>query len=198
MNMGLTGGIACGKSTVADMLTARGAILVDADRLAREVVEPGSPALAEICRIFGADMLQPDGSLNRKRLGEIVFGDEEKRKALEGLLHPPIRKLMKERMEEAERLYPDKPVVVDVPLLYESEMEGLFDEVMVVYVPQEVQVKRLMLRDGITEEQAQKRLDAQMPIEWKKEWADIVIDNSGTPEETERQIRELWRRKRWP
>lgn len=195
MNIGLTGGIACGKSTVSAMLTRRGAILIDADRLAREVVEPGTPALAEVARIFGQAVLKEDGSLNRKELGKLIFGSEERRQVLEGILHPPIRKLMLERMEENERLYPDKLVVADVPLLYESGMEELFQEVLVVYVPPEVQVRRLMERDRLDEEEALKRLQAQMPIEWKKEWADYVIDNSGAVTDTELQVEGFWIRK---
>lgn len=196
MNMGLTGGIACGKSTVSAMLARRGAILIDADQLAREVVEPGTPALAEVARVFGSGVLNEEGGLNRKELGRIIFGSEEKRRALEAILHPPIRKLMVERMEENERLYPDKLVVVDVPLLYESELEDYFQEVLVVYVPPEVQLERLMERDGLSREDAEKRLKAQMPIEWKKELADRMIDNSGSLADTEELIDALWKSKR--
>ncbi|MVO98438.1 dephospho-CoA kinase [Paenibacillus lutrae] len=188
MNIGLTGGIACGKSTVSAMLVRRGAVLIDADQIAREVVEPGSPVLAEVAAHFGQDILLPDGSLHRKKLGEYVFRSEEARKKLESFLHPSIRRLMKERMEASERDFPDKLVVVDVPLLYESGLEGMFSHVMVVYVPREVQLKRLMVRDTLTEEQAEARLEAQWPIERKKELADILIDNSGAFEETEKQV----------
>ncbi|WP_068773630.1 dephospho-CoA kinase [Paenibacillus sp. FJAT-26967] len=188
MNIGLTGGIACGKSTVSAMLVRRGAILIDADRIAREVVEPGSPVLAEVAAHFGQDILLPDGSLHRKKLGEYVFRSEEARRKLESLLHPSIRSLMKERMEASERDFPDKLVVVDVPLLYESGLEGMFSHVMVVYVPREVQLKRLMARDTLTVEQAEARLEAQWPIERKKELADILIDNSGAIEETDKQV----------
>ncbi|MEC0248992.1 dephospho-CoA kinase [Paenibacillus chitinolyticus] len=192
MNIGLTGGIACGKSTVSAMLVRRGAILIDADRIAREVVEPGSPVLAQVAAHFGQDMLLPDGSLHRKRLGETVFGNEEARKALEDLLHPSIRALMKERMAAAERDFPDKLVVVDVPLLYESGLQSMFSSVMVVYVPRETQLRRLMERDGLNAEQAESRLAAQWPIERKKELADICIDNSGTLEQTERLVELFW------
>ncbi|MFF2158039.1 dephospho-CoA kinase [Paenibacillus chitinolyticus] len=192
MNIGLTGGIACGKSTVSAMLVRRGAILIDADRIAREVVEPGSPVLAQVAAHFGQDMLLPDGSLHRKRLGETVFGNEEARKALEDLLHPSIRALMKERMAAAEREFPDKLVVVDVPLLYESGLQSMFSSVMVVYVPREVQLRRLMERDGLNAEQAESRLAAQWPIERKKELADCCIDNSGTLEQTEQLVERFW------
>lgn len=192
MNIGLTGGIACGKSTVASMLVRRGALLIDADRIAREVVEPGTPVLAQVTNRFGADLLLPDGSLNRKKLGERVFGNPGALKELEGLLHPPIRATMRERMQVYEAEHPDKLVVVDVPLLYESGLQGLYMQVMVVYVPRRIQLERLIKRDGLTKEQADKRLNSQMPIEAKKELADIVIDNSGTIEETEKQIERFW------
>jgi dephospho-CoA kinase len=192
MNIGLTGGIACGKSTVSAMLVSRGAILIDADRIAREVVEPGSPALFKVAERFGQAVIQVDGSLDRKRLGELVFADAAARKELEGLLHPSIRALMRERMDTLEKLYPDKLVVVDVPLLYESGLQAMFSQIMVVYVPREVQLDRLMKRDGLTLEQAERRLDAQMSIELKKEQADFVIDNQGTLEETQQLVREFW------
>jgi dephospho-CoA kinase len=195
LNIGLTGGIACGKSTVSDMLVRRGAVLIDADRLAREVVEPGTPALAEVVRVFGQGVLRGDGSLDRQELGRLIFGNEEKRRTLESILHPPIRKRMLERMEEHERLAPDKLVVVDVPLLYESQLEDYFQEVLVVYVPEEVQLARLMERNGLSAEAAVERIQAQMPIEWKKEWADYVVDNSGTPADTEKQVEQFWQRK---
>jgi dephospho-CoA kinase len=195
MHIGLTGGIACGKSTVADMLVRRGAILIDADRVAREVVEPGSPALADIADRFGGDVLLPDGSLNRKRLGEIVFQDETSRKALEAILHPEIRRRMFGRMASAEADHPDKLVVVDIPLMYESGLEGHFKEIMVVYVPKDIQIKRLIERDGLTGEQAELRLAAQWPIDRKKSLADIVIDNSGSLADTERQLSEFWHAK---
>lgn len=192
MNIGLTGGIACGKSTVSAMLAARGANLIDADRIAREIVLPGSPVLAQVAQRFGQAILLPDGSLDRKRLGAIVFGDEQARKDLEGVLHPPIRALMRERKEQFEAEQPDKLVVLDIPLLYESELEWLVDRVMVVYCPRDVQLERLISRDGIMAEQAEARLAAQLPIEEKRRKADIVIDNSGTIEHTERQVDAFW------
>ncbi|RAV06595.1 dephospho-CoA kinase [Paenibacillus sp. YN15] len=196
MNIGLTGGIACGKSTVSRLLASRGAIVIDADILAREVVEPGAPALLEVVRTFGQSVLHEDGTLNRKELGKLVFEDEARRKRLEELLHPAIIQLLQERMAEAERLQPDKLVVADVPLLYEAQMEDLFQEVLVVAADRGVQLERLMTRNGLSREEAEQRINAQMPIEWKKEWADTVIDNSGTPEETERQVEAFWRKKR--
>jgi dephospho-CoA kinase len=192
MNIGLTGGIACGKSTVAAMLTQRGARLVDADRIAREVVLPGTSTLAAVAERFGQAVLMPDGTLNRKRLGAIVFADETARRDLEALLHPPIRALMRERKERFELEAPDKLVVVDIPLLYESRLESMVDRVMVVYCPRNVQLQRLLERDGLTPMQADERLAAQLPIDYKRERADIVIDNSGSLEQTERQVDEFW------
>lgn len=195
MNLGLTGGIACGKSTIADLLVRRGAILIDADQLAREVVEPGSPVLEEVARHFGQAVLKEDGSLDRKRMGEIIFANPGLRKRLEEVLHPPIRRLIQERMTKAEHSHPGRLVVVDIPLLYESGMKDLVSEVMVVYIPKELQLERLMKRDSLTREQVEQRLSAQMPIEEKKGLADFVIDNSGTIEQTERQIDEFLRSK---
>ncbi|RED84190.1 dephospho-CoA kinase [Cohnella phaseoli] len=195
MNIGLTGGIATGKSTVAKLLTERGAKLIDLDKIAREVVEPGQPALHAIAERFGQAVLQPDGSLDRKKLGAVVFSDLEERKALEAITHPAIRAVMKERMARYEAEEPDRLVVVDVPLLFESKLESYFEQVMVVYVPRETQLRRLIERDALTPEEAEKRLAAQMDIEEKKRRADILIHNTGTPEDTDRQIDRFWREK---
>jgi len=195
MNIGLTGGIATGKSTVAKLLTERGANLIDLDKIAREVVEPGQPALHAIAERFGQAVLQPDGSLDRKKLGAVVFSDLEERKALEAITHPAIRAVMKERMTRYEAEEPDRLVVVDVPLLFESKLESYFEQVMVVYVPRETQLRRLIERDALTPEEAEKRLAAQMDIEEKKRRADILIHNTGTPEDTDRQIDRFWREK---
>jgi dephospho-CoA kinase len=195
MNIGLTGGIACGKSTVASMLVDLGALLIDADKLAREVVMPGRPALKQIAERFGQSVILPDGSLHRKALGEIVFNESSARKDLEAITHPRIREAMWEQMRQAEAAEPEKLVVVDVPLLYESGLQEYFQKVMVVYVPEAVQLKRLMQRDAISLEAAQLRLKAQMPIEQKKLLANIIIDNSGSLSETEQQIHLFWQRK---
>ncbi|KRF03751.1 dephospho-CoA kinase [Paenibacillus sp. Soil766] len=192
MNIGLTGGIACGKSTVSRMLVSRGALLIDADQIARDVVEPGSPVLEQVAAQFGQAVIGSDGSLQRKKLGEIIFGSPEARKQLEGLLHPPIRTRMRELMTLYERDYPTKLVVVDVPLLIESNLVSMFEEIMVVYIPRHLQLERLMQRDGLSMETAQLRLDAQMSIEEKRKLADIVIDNSGTWEETNMRVELFW------
>jgi dephospho-CoA kinase len=194
MNIGLTGGIATGKSTVAKLLTERGALLIDLDKIAREIVEPGEPALRLIAQRFGQAVLQEDGSLDRKKLGQIVFADAAERKALESITHPAIRAVMKQRMADYDRDYPRRLTVVDVPLLYESELTSYFEQVMVVYVPREEQLQRLIERDKLSVEEAERRLAAQMDIEEKKRRADILIDNSGTLAETEVQIEQFWRK----
>lgn len=193
MNIGLTGGIAAGKSTVSRMLTDRGAALVDLDQIAREVVTPGQAALRLIAERFGPEVLNADGTLNRAKLGEIVFSDEAERKALEAITHPAIRARMLERMEAFRSERPERLVVVDVPLLYESGLQSYFEQIMVVYVPRSVQLERLMKRNGLSEEEANRRIGAQMDIEEKKRMADIVIDNSGSLDETERQVDRFWR-----
>ncbi|WP_019422821.1 dephospho-CoA kinase [Paenibacillus sp. OSY-SE] len=195
MNIGLTGGIASGKSTVSNLLVERGALLVDADRIAREVVLPGSPVLDKIAELFGTDMLLEDGSLDRKRLGEVVFASEEQRKVLEGVTHPAIRHEMIAQMSRLEGEYPDKLVVVDVPLLYESGLTEMFESVVVVYVPKEIQLQRLIQRDGIDAVQAERRLQSQWDIEEKRTLADVVIDNSQGLEYTEQQVERFWSQK---
>lgn len=188
MKLGLTGGIASGKSTVSAILVKQGALLIDADEVAREVVLPGSLALAAIAERFGNEVLLPDGSLHRKRLGEIVFQDERERKALEAITHPAIRVRMNELALEYEQSQPDKLIIVDIPLLYESNMQSMFDGVIVVYIPRALQMVRLMKRDGLSEEQAIQRLNAQMNIEDKRLKADYVIHNAGDMEQTEQQV----------
>lgn len=193
MNIGLTGGIATGKSTVSQMLVARGAALIDADVVARRIMEPGHSVLAKVVERFGETVLLADGQLNRKRLGEIVFSDAVERKALEDITHPAIRREMKAELEALERNNPERLVVADIPLLYESGLENLYEKIMVVYIPRSLQLERLMQRDGLTLQQAELRLAAQMDIEEKRRRADILIDNSRSYEETEGQIDAFWR-----
>jgi dephospho-CoA kinase len=196
MRIGLTGGIACGKSTVSAMLTELGAYIVDADRVAREVVLPGEPALQAIVEKFGQAVLNEDGTLNRPALGGIVFGQAERLRELEAITHPAIRRRMREQMEQAERLEADPIVVADIPLLYETEQQSSYEGVIVVYVPHEVQRERLMNRNGLSAEEAERRIGLQMDIEQKRRLADWVIDNSGTLEETRKQVQQLWERLR--
>lgn len=190
MILGLTGGIATGKSTVASLLRDRGIKVIDADVIAREVVEPGKPAYKVIVRHFGADILKPDGNINRKKLGDIVFSNDAERQVLNAIVHPEVRKLMQEQAEQAKQA--GEPLVfLDIPLLFESKLQHMVEKIVVVYVPEEVQLHRLMERDELDEEQAKKRLRSQLPIEQKKQAADFVIDNQGSREETARQVDEM-------
>lgn len=194
MKIGLTGGIATGKSTVSSLLAAQGAKLIDADVIAREVMLPGHPVLAAVAAHFGQAVLLEDGSLNRKKLGEIIFNDPKQRQALNDISHPAIRQEIKSRMQAYEEANSRDLIVVDIPLLYESGLESMFEEVWLVYVPREIQIKRLMDRDGLNIEQAEARLAAQMDIEQKRAKAAVIIDNSGTIENTEHQLNKLWQR----
>jgi len=190
MIIGLTGGIATGKSTVTGMLRERGIPVIDADQIAREVVEPGKPAYEAIVRHFGRDILLPDKTLNRRRLGEIVFSDEAERQKLNAIVHPEVRRVMLMEAKAAEQN--GAPVVfMDIPLLFESRLQHMVDKIAVVYAPPEMQLARMMERDELDEEQAKKRLRAQLPIEQKKQEADFLIDNSRTREETARQVDEM-------
>ena len=185
----LTGGIASGKSAVADLLAARGAVLVDSDVLAREVVAPGTPGLAAIVERFGEGILRPDGALDRPALGAIVFADPDARADLEAITHPRIRARAGELRAEALA----GAVVIDViPLLVEGDLSGRFDEVIVVDVPEEVQVERLRRRDGFTRDEAMARLAAQASREDRLAVADHVIDNSGDTDALAAQVDRLW------
>lgn len=189
--IGLTGGIASGKSTVDRMLVARGAAVIDADDLAREAVRPGEPALDAIVERFGKDVLQPDGSLDRGRLGAIVFADADARHDLDAITHPRIAELMRERIAAA--LDGEAPlVVVDIPLLFENARESMFEGVLVVYAPADVQVERLRERNGLDEAAALQRLAAQLPIEEKRARATWVIDDSGDMDATARAVAAWW------
>ncbi|MEY4480519.1 MAG: hypothetical protein RLZZ267_1197 [Bacillota bacterium] len=188
MIIGLTGGIGSGKSTVSHLFVARGAKLVDADAIAREVVEFGSPILAEVVAAFGEEILHPDGRLNREQLGNLVFQNPALKKQLENILHPPIRQLIRTRMNEFESADPEGLVVVDIPLLFESKLESMFEHVVVVYVPEEVQITRLIAREGWSEDVAKRRIATQMPIEDKRLRADTVIENQFSLEQTANQV----------
>lgn len=191
--IGLTGGIATGKSSVASFFQARGAVVIDADQLAREAVEPGSRGLAEVAAAFGGGVLTADGRLDRRRLGEIVFSDSARRSRLEGILHPEIRRLAEERIACAARAG-QRVLFYMAPLLLEAGVTDRVDEVWVVTVRPEVQLERLMRRDGISREEAQRIIDSQMPLAEKESYGRVVIDNSGTPEETSRQLAGIWSR----
>jgi len=192
--VGLTGGIGSGKSEVSRRLAEHGAVLIDADVAAREVVVPGSPGLARIAETFGEGVLRPDGSLNRERLGEIVFSDPGLRTKLNEIVHPLVREWMQTAEEAAVRAAaPPGPVVVhDVPLLAESRGRAGFDVVIVVDVPPEAQAERLIQLRGMPAEQARARMAAQASREQRLALADIVIDNSRSLDDLDRRVREVW------
>ncbi len=192
MIVGLTGGIATGKSTVTSMLRELGAYVVDADVWARKVVEKGSPGLAGIVQAFGPGILQGDGTLNRAALGQIVFQDAEARQRLNDITHPKVRDGMRQETAAYLEKHPDTPIVWDVPLLFEGETRNLVDVTILVYIPEEVQRMRLMSRDGLSEEDANRRISAQMPIEEKRALATYVIDNSGSLDNTREQVTRIW------
>lgn len=180
--VGLTGGIASGKSTFAAALRARGAAVVDADVLARAAVSPGSPALAEIAREFGADAIAPDGTLDRRWMAARVFSDPDARRRLEAITHPAVRRAMAEETARLGAAGHDL-VFYDTPLLFEVGLDRTLDSVVVVWAPPEVQRARLAARDGLGAEEADARLAAQLPIEEKAARADFVVENVGAPGE---------------
>lgn len=191
--IGLTGGIASGKSSVARILEALGVVVVDADQLAREAVAPGEEAYLSIVAEFGNGILNPDRTINRQALGKVVFADSSARRRLERITHPAIARLAEERLAALRNR--GTPVVVYMtPLLIEAGVASRVDEIWVVYADRETQVARLMLRDGLSRDEALQRLAAQMTMEEKRTYGRIIIDNSGTPEETERQVKDLWER----
>ncbi|MFS0780628.1 dephospho-CoA kinase [Bacillus sp. 1P06AnD] len=191
--IGITGGIASGKSTVSAMITEMGYTVVDADVAARAVVEPGQKAYGTVVEQFGRDILCEDGTLNRAKLGGIIFHDEEKRLLLNSIVHPAVREYMDEQRDAA-FARGESVVFMDIPLLFESKLQGTVDQSILVYVDYVVQLKRLMERNGFSEEEAKARIRSQMPLEDKKAMADAVIENNGSIEETKEQIRHILHR----
>lgn len=188
--IGLTGSIGTGKSTVSQMLKEHNIPVIDADVIAREVVKPGEPAYNQIVDAFGEEILLPGGEIDRKKLGEIVFGEEKKRKQLNGIVHPAVRERM---LADRDRLADQKEnvIVLDIPLLYESGLTHFVEKVIVVYVTEETQLKRLRERDGTSKEEALRRINSQLSIEEKSRMADKIIDNNGTLQETKQQVEQL-------
>lgn len=185
--VGLTGGIASGKSTVSKMFKDMGITVIDADIEARLAVEKGEPAYENIVAFFGRDILLEDGSINRAKLGEIIFNDLEKRLKLNSIVHPEVRKRMLAKRDQAieagERL-----IIMDIPLLFESKLTYMVDKILLVYVDAETQLERLMARNHFTKEEAISRINSQMPLIDKIQLSDAVIDNNGTIEETRNQL----------
>ncbi|HVT70728.1 MAG TPA: dephospho-CoA kinase [Trebonia sp.] len=191
LRVGLTGGIGSGKSAVSERLAARGAVVLDADKAARAVVEPGTPGLARIAETFGPGVLAADGSLDRARLAAIVFADEAAREKLNEIVHPLVREHIHAAEETAVRSGPDTIVVHDIPLLAEARSTTDFDVIVVVDIPPDLQVARLARR-GMPEDQARARMAAQATRDQRLAIADIVIDNSGTLEDLDRRVAEVW------
>ncbi|MFJ4502383.1 dephospho-CoA kinase [Streptomyces sp. NPDC088864] len=189
LKVGLTGGIGAGKSEVSRLLVGHGAVLIDADRIAREVVEPGTPGLAAVVQEFGTGILAPDGTLDRPALGAVVFADPDRLAALNAIVHPLVR----DRSAELEQAAgPDSVVVHDVPLLTENGLAPLYDLVVVVDAAPETQLDRLVRLRGMTEKDARARMAAQATREQRRAIADLVIDNDGPVEELADRVRAVW------
>jgi dephospho-CoA kinase len=191
--VGLTGGVASGKTVVSQVLREEGAYIIDADQIARELVQPQQPAWNELVKVFGEEILQEDGTIHRKKLADKVFADLKQRELLNQILHPRIREEMDRRTKEIGQKDPEAIVVIDAPLLVERGEHHEMDKLIVVTSTQTQQIKRLKDRDGISPEEALKMLSSQMPLEKKIELADFVIQNEGSLEETKKKAKEIFR-----
>lgn len=190
MIIGLTGSIASGKSTVSEMLKTSGYPIIDADLVARLVVEPGSDTLAQIAQAFGPDVIREDGTMDRPKVGEIIFNDPASRKILNDIIHPAIRQeMLQQRQEYLAEGY--KTIIMDIPLLFESRLQHLVDKILVVSVTEENQFNRLVERNGFTEKEARARISSQLPMSVKEDGADAVIYNNGTLDETKWQLNRI-------
>ena len=188
--IGITGGIASGKSTVSLYLQELGLTIVDADLASRAVVEPGEEAYHQVVKAFGEDILLTDGNIDRVKLGSIIFNDQEKRLLLNGIVHPAVRNWMRLKTEAA-LSSGEETVFMDIPLLFESKLTFMVDKTLLIYVDEEVQLQRLMNRNGLSETEALARINSQMPLADKKALADAVIDNNGDINETKRQVKAI-------
>ena len=188
MALGLTGGIASGKTTAANFLKSIGAKIIDADKIAHKIMEPDGPAYSDIVQFFGNNILDDDGSINRKKLGEIIFNNSELRQKLEKITHPIILNKIKTRLKENA----DNNTVLVAPLLFEVGIDNLVDQVWVIYCNRETQINRLKDRDGVTREAAIARINAQMSLEKKIEKADLAIENENSIEDLERKLKLAW------
>ena len=192
LKVGLTGGIASGKSTVSEAFARLGAKVLDADEVAREVVLPGKPAWTKLRHTFGSEFFHPDGRLNRNKLRRLVFADPEQRSRLNAIVHPEVMREIDFRFEQLTSSAEHAVVLVDIPLLIEVGVAHRFDKVVVVYANESVQVMRLMQRDGLSREEARQALSVQIDLREKAKKADFVISNSGTPGETQAQVEKVW------
>lgn len=190
MIIGLTGSIASGKSTVANMLSEMGFPIIDADLVARVVVEKGTTTLETIKEVFGTQVIHEDGTLNREELGALIFSDPSKRKQLNDIMHPAIREeMLVQRQQLVQQGHP--VIIMDIPLLFESRLQSFVDKILVVTVTEQKQLERLMARNGFTHEEARLRIQSQLPLSVKEEGADAVIYNNETIEETKQQLQKI-------
>ncbi len=192
--IGLTGGVATGKSTVSNILRNLGAVIIDADVIAREVVAKGSPCLDKIAAYFGNDVLLEDGSLDRKKLGDMVFADKAKLERLNAIVHPAIIDRVAECLGVLDKKQGSITAVIDAAILIETGLDRMVDCIWLVWADRETQLERLIARDGISREKAQNIIRSQMPMEDKVKFADVIIDNIGSMENLEARVRELWRK----
>lgn len=191
--VGLTGGIASGKSTIADMFKREGAYIIDIDMISRDVVKPGKPAWQDVVHIFGKEVLNEDQTLNRKKVGDIVFSDAEKRKKLEEIIHPKITAETLMKINEIAKKDNQAIVIIDIPLLIETDKQDTVNKVVLVYTSPQGQIERLVKRDGLSLEDAHKRLASQMPIENKKKYAQYIINNEEPLEKIQKKVKEIFR-----
>lgn len=192
LNVGLTGGIASGKSTVAKMFVKNGAYLIDFDKLAHKVQEPGKPAWKKVINHFGEEILQPDKKIDRVKLGDIVFADKRKLIELDKIIHPLVYQEWRALLEKISKKEKNAIILSDVPLLFEGNMQHLFDSTVLVLIAPDEQIRRLIARNRVSKKEAEKRLKSQMSINEKIALADIVIDNEGSILETEKRVGQVW------
>ncbi len=193
MIIGITGGIASGKTTVSNILQSLGASVIDADIIAHQILEKGEKGWKKVINTFGKKILKDNGQINRKYLGNIVFNDKEKLNILEDITHPLIINKIKEEIQGAlSNQTNGEPIFLDAPLLYETGLDRLVDEVWVIYIDRETQIRRVQQRDSLTREQAKKRIDAQLSLDRKNDMADVVIYNIDKITDLEDKIKSLW------
>ena len=193
--VGLTGGIVSGKSTVALMFKDLGAKIVDADKLGHSVILPHKPAWEKIVKIFGKDVLQNDLTIDREKLGKIVFANQSLLKKLNDITHPEITKIIKKEIDSLKnKTYNQKKIlIIDAALIYEAKIDRLMDKIIVVYIDEDEQIKRLIKRNNLSKDEALQRIKSQMPIEEKVKMADYVIDNSNSLDKTKKQVEKIWK-----
>lgn len=193
MLIGLTGGISSGKDTVALFLRERGATIIDADEISREIIKPGMPAWEELVEEFGSEILSPDNTIDRSKLGKIVFNDPSQLRRLNGITHPKIIAEEKKRIQSILKINPKAVIVINAALLIESGNYKNMDKVIVVYADEKVQIERAMKRDHLSLSEVQKRIDAQIPLNEKSKYADFLIDNNGTVKNTKEQVEKVFK-----